>query len=151
MLNSQIARYQMPIMTTPGDETQPEWAVNGGGANPILFTRSGAGGSRIWRVGPDGSNEEQVTTGGGNPAAPKFPVATALRFLQTSLVRETADGASAVADRALAADDRHPGLGAGQAAGDPRPRLGRGPLHGRGLDVGHLGDRRGPNRWLARG
>lgn len=41
--------------------------------------------------------------GGGNPAAPKFPVATALRFLQTPLVREAAGGASAVADRALAA------------------------------------------------
>lgn len=60
----------VPIMTTPADETQPEWAVRGGGSNPILFTRSGAGGgSRIWRVGPGGANEEQVTTGGGNPAA----------------------------------------------------------------------------------
>ena len=35
--------------------------------------------------------------------APKFPVATALRFLQSPLVRETAPDAAAVADRALAA------------------------------------------------
>lgn len=59
----------VPIITTPADETQPEWAVNGGGSNPILFTRSGAGGSRVWRIGPGGANEEQVTNGGGNPAA----------------------------------------------------------------------------------
>ncbi|MEZ3159543.1 DUF255 domain-containing protein [Microbacterium sp. BWT-B31] len=41
--------------------------------------------------------------GGTDPAAPKFPVATALRFLQAPLVRERAAEASAVADRALAA------------------------------------------------
>ncbi|WP_127475911.1 thioredoxin domain-containing protein [Microbacterium sulfonylureivorans] len=41
--------------------------------------------------------------GGGEPATPKFPVATALRFLQSGAVRETAGEASAVADRALAA------------------------------------------------
>lgn len=41
--------------------------------------------------------------GGGDPAAPKFPVATALRFLQTPVVRDAAAEASAVADRALAA------------------------------------------------
>ncbi len=41
--------------------------------------------------------------GGGDPAAPKFPVATALRFLQSRAVREAAPEASAVADRALAA------------------------------------------------
>lgn len=39
---------------------------------------------------------------GGGPA-PKFPVATALRFLQARTVREAAPDASAVADRALAA------------------------------------------------
>ena len=39
---------------------------------------------------------------GGDPAAPKFPVATALRLLQARLVRERAPEASAVADRALA-------------------------------------------------
>nr|BFF12117.1 hypothetical protein GCM10025699_34200 [Microbacterium flavescens] len=41
--------------------------------------------------------------GGGDPAAPKFPVATALRFLQARAVREAAPEASAVAHRALAA------------------------------------------------
>jgi uncharacterized protein YyaL (SSP411 family) len=40
---------------------------------------------------------------GGDPAAPKFPVATALRLLQARLIRERAPEASAVADRALAA------------------------------------------------
>ncbi len=39
---------------------------------------------------------------GGDPAAPKFPVATALRLLQARLIRERAPEASAVADRALA-------------------------------------------------
>ncbi|MCP2637762.1 DUF255 domain-containing protein [Microbacterium sp. HD4P20] len=48
--------------------------------------------------------------GFGDPesAAPKFPVATALRFLQTRLVREAAAEASAVADRALAAMSASP-------------------------------------------
>ncbi|MBD8024777.1 thioredoxin domain-containing protein [Microbacterium gallinarum] len=41
--------------------------------------------------------------GGADPSAPKFPVATALRFLQARAVREAAAEASAVADRALAA------------------------------------------------
>ncbi|MDY0911005.1 thioredoxin domain-containing protein [Microbacterium sp. CFBP9034] len=41
--------------------------------------------------------------GGGDPAAPKFPVATALRFLQSPVVRQRAAPAAAVADRALAA------------------------------------------------
>jgi uncharacterized protein YyaL (SSP411 family) len=41
--------------------------------------------------------------GDPNVAAPKFPVATALRFLQAPLVREDAGEASAVADRALSA------------------------------------------------
>jgi uncharacterized protein YyaL (SSP411 family) len=40
---------------------------------------------------------------GGDPAAPKFPVATALRFLQARAVRDAAPDPSAVADRALAA------------------------------------------------
>jgi len=40
---------------------------------------------------------------GGDPAAPKFPVATALRFLQAPAVGEVAPAAGAVADRALAA------------------------------------------------
>jgi hypothetical protein len=59
--------------------------------------------ARAARALADQEDPEYGGFGGGNPAAPKFPVATALRFLQTSLVRETADGASAVADRALAA------------------------------------------------
>lgn len=43
--------------------------------------------------------------GFGDPAAgaPKFPVATALRFLQARIIREHAPEASAVADRALGA------------------------------------------------
>jgi uncharacterized protein YyaL (SSP411 family) len=46
--------------------------------------------------------------GGGDAAAPKFPVATALRFLQTDVVRDGAAEASAVADRALAAMSASP-------------------------------------------
>ncbi|WP_243073614.1 thioredoxin domain-containing protein [Microbacterium sp. SS28] len=40
---------------------------------------------------------------GGDPGAPKFPVATSLRLLQTRLVREAAPQTSTVAERALAA------------------------------------------------
>jgi uncharacterized protein YyaL (SSP411 family) len=51
------------------------------------------------------AREDRRHGGFGDPGsnAPKFPVATALRFLQTRLVREQAAEASAVADRALAA------------------------------------------------
>jgi len=51
------------------------------------------------------AREDPRFGGFGDPAspAPKFPVATALRFLQTRVVREHAPEASAVADRALAA------------------------------------------------
>lgn len=41
--------------------------------------------------------------GGGDPTAPKFPIATALRFLQTREVRAANPAAAAVADRGLAA------------------------------------------------
>ncbi|GAA1465626.1 thioredoxin domain-containing protein [Microbacterium thalassium] len=41
--------------------------------------------------------------GGADPSAPKFPVATALRFLQAPLIRRDAPEAAAVADRAIAA------------------------------------------------
>ncbi|KRB39016.1 thioredoxin domain-containing protein [Microbacterium sp. Root180] len=47
--------------------------------------------------------EDPEYGGFGEGEAPKFPVATALRFLQTRLVRERAAEASAVAGRALAA------------------------------------------------
>jgi len=62
---------QLPqaITQTPEDETQPTWAPAGDIASPILFTRSGAGGSRIFRIGSDGTNEQPVTNGGGNPSA----------------------------------------------------------------------------------
>lgn len=51
------------------------------------------------------TREDPRFGGFGDPSrpAPKFPVATALRFLQTRLVRQGAAEASAVADRALAA------------------------------------------------
>src|SRR6478735_4245704 len=51
------------------------------------------------------AREDPRHGGFGDPAspAPKFPVATALRFLQAPVVRERAAEASAVADRALAA------------------------------------------------
>ncbi|TQJ31609.1 thioredoxin domain-containing protein [Microbacterium sp. SLBN-146] len=45
---------------------------------------------------------------GGDPVAPKFPVATALRFLQHPVIREAAPGAAAVAERALAAMSSSP-------------------------------------------
>lgn len=41
--------------------------------------------------------------GGRDPNTPKFPIATALRFLQAPAVRDAHPAASAVADRALAA------------------------------------------------
>jgi uncharacterized protein YyaL (SSP411 family) len=49
------------------------------------------------------AGEDPLHGGFGDPAAPapKFPVATALRFLQAPVVREGAPAASAVADRAL--------------------------------------------------
>ncbi|GAB2851774.1 thioredoxin domain-containing protein [Microbacterium insulae] len=47
--------------------------------------------------------EDPEYGGFGAGEGPKFPVATALRFLQARLVRENAPEASAVADRALAA------------------------------------------------
>ncbi|MFE4726031.1 thioredoxin domain-containing protein [Microbacterium sp. NPDC056736] len=51
------------------------------------------------------AREDPRHGGFGDPAAPapKFPVATALRFLQSILVRDRAPEASAVADRALEA------------------------------------------------
>ncbi len=49
------------------------------------------------------AREDPVHGGFGGGDAPKFPVATALRFLQTAVVRERATGASAVAGRALSA------------------------------------------------
>ena len=51
------------------------------------------------------AREDPRHGGFGDPAAgaPKFPVATALRFLQTRVVREQAAEASVVADRALTA------------------------------------------------
>ncbi len=57
------------ITTTPTDETQPDWAPSMAVATPIIFTRSGQGGSRIFGIAPDGSNETQLSTGGGDPAA----------------------------------------------------------------------------------
>ena len=51
------------------------------------------------------AREDRQYGGFGSPGveAPKFPVATALRFLQTTLVAEAAPDAAAVARRALAA------------------------------------------------
>ncbi|MET0296002.1 MAG: DUF255 domain-containing protein [Microbacterium sp.] len=50
------------------------------------------------------AREDPVHGGfGDDPAAPKFPVATALRFLQSRTVQDAAPDAAAVADRALAA------------------------------------------------
>lgn len=49
------------------------------------------------------AREDREYGGFGAGEGPKFPVATALRFLQTRFVRERAAEASAVADRALAA------------------------------------------------
>ncbi len=60
-----------PITQTPEDETQPTWAPTANvGSAPILFTRSaGTTGSRIFRIGSNGQDEEQVTNGGGDPTA----------------------------------------------------------------------------------
>lgn len=49
------------------------------------------------------AREDPAHGGFGDGDGPKFPVATALRFLQTTLVRERTPAAAAVADRALAA------------------------------------------------
>lgn len=52
--------------------------------------------------------EDREHGGFGGGDAPKFPVATVLRFLQTALVRERAPAAAAVAARALAAMSASP-------------------------------------------
>jgi len=51
------------------------------------------------------AREDPLHGGFGGPAAPapKFPVATALRFLQTPVIRERASEAASVVDRALTA------------------------------------------------
>jgi len=56
------------------------------------------------------AREDPRHGGFGDPAvaAPKFPVATALRFLQAPVVRDGAAAASAVADRALSAMSASP-------------------------------------------
>lgn len=63
---------QQPVAITsgPDDDTQPRWAHSASVAAPILFTRSTAGGgSRIFRISPDGSDLDQVTNGGGDAMA----------------------------------------------------------------------------------
>ncbi len=71
VIPSDGSQLPVAITQTPEDETQPTWApVGGAGANPILFTRSGAGtGSRIYRIGSTGLNEQLVTNGGGDAMA----------------------------------------------------------------------------------
>jgi len=67
--NGSLAPQQ--ITTNPADETQPMWAptMGAGGGTPIIFTREGVGGngSRIFAIGSDGSNETQLSNGGGDP------------------------------------------------------------------------------------
>ncbi len=62
---------QLPqaITTGPDDEMSPDWASSSGiGTAPILFARKMAGGgTNIFRISPDGSGEQQVTNGGGDP------------------------------------------------------------------------------------
>lgn len=67
-------------------------------ATPTLDELAAAAASLASREDP-----EYGGFGDGGPATPKFPVATALRFLQAPALREVAPGASSVADRALAA------------------------------------------------
>ena len=58
------------ITTNPADETQPTWVPTGAaGGVPILLTREGAGGtgSRIFGISSNGSNETQLSDGGGDP------------------------------------------------------------------------------------
>ncbi|MGD9494840.1 MAG: carboxypeptidase regulatory-like domain-containing protein [Armatimonadota bacterium] len=95
---SQLPR---PIIQTPETESQPAWAPTPAvGTAPILFTRSGTGtGSRIWRIGSNGQDEEQVTNGGGNPSANDADPAwrhngQLIAFASDRLV----DGTDAVAD-----------------------------------------------------
>ncbi|GAA3216589.1 hypothetical protein GCM10017690_32630 [Microbacterium terregens] len=55
------------------------------------------------RRGRSTRDREYGGFGDGDPATPKFPIATALRFLQTPVVRIADPAASAVAERALTA------------------------------------------------
>lgn len=59
-----------PITQGPNNDTQPAWAPSAAISLPIMFTRSGTGtGSRIHRTDRTGNVVEQVTNGGGDPAA----------------------------------------------------------------------------------
>ncbi|MFB8145255.1 thioredoxin domain-containing protein [Microbacterium sp. NPDC056003] len=75
-------------------------ADGGGGASALPSIEQLADAARVLASRED---REFGGFGGADPNAPKFPVATALRFLQARAVREAAAEASAVADRALAA------------------------------------------------
>ena len=81
----------------------PPWRTRAGPtakarSTPTVEDLAGAAASLAAR-----EDREYGGFGGTDPAAPKFPVATALRFLQARSVRAAAPEASAVADRALAA------------------------------------------------
>jgi len=56
----------LPLAATPADESEPTFQPNG---LSILYTRADVGVTHIWRMDPTGANQEQLTDGGGDPAA----------------------------------------------------------------------------------
>ncbi|SDH01528.1 thioredoxin domain-containing protein [Microbacterium pygmaeum] len=73
-------------------------APDGAGTTPDVGEIAGAASAIAAR-----EDREYGGFGGEDPATPKFPIATALRFLQTGTVRATDPEAAAVAERALGA------------------------------------------------
>jgi uncharacterized protein YyaL (SSP411 family) len=71
-------------------------AASAGGALPTLEDLARAAAQLRTR-----EDREFGGFGGGDPAAPKFPIATALRFLQAPALRGAESAAAAVAERAL--------------------------------------------------
>ena len=55
-----------PLAATVQDESEPMVSPNG---QSILFTRDSGTATNIWSMFPDGSNQEQLTNGGGDPTA----------------------------------------------------------------------------------
>jgi len=56
----------VPLAATPSDEYEPMWSPNGVW---MLYTRNDGGITHVWRMDSGGANQEQLTNGGGDPAA----------------------------------------------------------------------------------
>jgi len=56
----------LPLAVTPVDESEPTFQPNG---LSILYTRADGAVTHIWQMDPNGANQQQLTDGGGDPAA----------------------------------------------------------------------------------